>query len=58
MKVKCIAKEPKQDKITGKWYLPNEEYPVTKERGKELIETKFFEEVKENKNDIKEDANK
>lgn len=55
MKIKCIAKEPKQDKVTGKWYLPNGEYPVTDERGKELIETKLFEEIKENK-PVKKDA--
>ena len=46
MRVKCIAKEPKQDKNTGKWYIPNNEYDVSSARGKELIETKFFEEVK------------
>lgn len=56
MKIKCISKEPKQDKDTGKWYLPNKEYEVAKERGKELIKTKFFEEVKENKQMVKGDA--
>lgn len=47
MKVVCIAKEPKQDKITGKWYIPSKEYDVSEKRGKELIATKYFEEVKE-----------
>lgn len=45
MKVKCIAKEPKQDKNTGEWYLPNKEYDVTAERGKELVKSKHFVEV-------------
>ena len=54
MKVKCISKEPQQDKNNGKWYLPNEEYEVSKERGKELIDTKLFIEVKEPKEANKE----
>ena len=45
MKVKCIAKEPKQDKETGKWYIPGKEYDVTAKRGKELVATKYFEVV-------------
>ena len=47
MKIVCIAKEPKQDKNTGKWYLNGKEYEVTSKRGKELIATGYFEEVKE-----------
>lgn len=49
MIIKCIAKEPKQDKYNGFWYLPNKEYEVEEVRGKELIETKFFKEVKKAK---------
>ena len=46
MKVVCIAKEPKQDKNTGKWYLNDgTEYDVSNKRGKELIATGYFKEA-------------
>ena len=46
MKVVCIAKEPKQDKNTGKWYLNDgTEYDVSSKRGKELIATGYFKEA-------------
>lgn len=57
MKIKFIGKEPKQDGKTGKWYLPNEVYEVDdKKRAKELLDTKLFEEMKENKQ-VKEETN-
>lgn len=51
MKLICIAKEHKQDKNTGKWYLNDgTEYEVSEKRGKELLATGYFKEVKEKTN--------
>lgn len=60
MKVVCLSKEILQDKKNPKqFYEYNQVYNVDEETGKRLIESKKFEEVKkENKKDIKEDANK
>lgn len=50
MKVKCISKEMLQDaNDPKKFYYYMKEYTVTEERGKELIETGKFMEVKEPK---------
>lgn len=40
MKVKCV--NTVQNKHTGKWYTPGNEYEVTDERGKELVASKYF----------------
>lgn len=57
MKLKYISNETRQDKNNPKiYYEYGKEYTIgDKKRAKELLDSKLFEEVKE---DIKEDTNK
>jgi uncharacterized protein with gpF-like domain len=43
--IKCLCKENVQDKFTGEDYVAGKEYEFTKERAKEVTNTKYFDEV-------------
>ena len=45
--IKCLCKENVQDKFTGENYVAGKEYKFTKERAKEVTNSRYFEYVEE-----------